>query len=250
MSVKHIGLLEALEADTPEKSIWMLFKVGREEHIAALQRGMLYMNSSAYFARREADERPGGRRDPDETVLARIRGGKHGEHFYKVELSIGEGANTKKFDVSESATITVEVPSPENTMLFCFSALCGDDTGRIPGERNGEIWIDPRFREFGSHVLIFRNGAELSRRISKAIQVTPNIYNSRYFQGSYGRVRYISEETNDRPLGLFMKKREIGDISDITDMIKLESLLKSPLKIRRRILKKIGDSWVEQQSEN
>jgi len=157
-------------------------------------------------------------------------------------------------------------------MIFCFSALADDETGRIPGESNGELWLDKRLLLFGSHILTIRNAPIFSARITDAISKTPYLYNSKYFQGGYGLVEYVDLEGFSGNIGLFRKGKEyswqrefrfclgvrnealnpdgafelhIGDISDITDLLPLEPFLQKPLTIKSRMVKKVGNEYVD-----
>ena len=138
----------------PNRNIWLLFKVGSIEHITAMQQGLLYMNSLEYFTNLENENSEALRGDLSESVLAQLCGGKAGKYYIKFMLNIGEGDEKKSFDVSENTTFNVIVPNPANVMVFCFSAIADDESGRIPGETNGELWLDKRFLEFGTHLLL------------------------------------------------------------------------------------------------
>lgn len=264
--------MSMFESYTPNRNMWLLFKVCYLEHMTAMQHGLLYMNSLAYFANLENEESGGLRGDPLEQILAQIHGGQAGKYFHKFTLSVGEGDNEKRFDVSNNTALTVQVPDPTNVMVFCFSALADDETGRIPGESNGELRLDRRLLEFGSHILIIRNAPAFSARINKVISNNPHLYSSKYFQGGYGLVEYVNLEHASGNIGLFRKAKryswqrefrfilgvrnealnttgafelQTSDISDITELIPLESFLKSPLKINRRVVKKVGNKYID-----
>jgi len=230
------------------------------------------MNSLAYFAKLENESEEGLRSDPLELVLGRIYGGPSGKYFNKIILTIGNGREAKKFDVSNNAVLTVGIPDPSNVMIFCFSALADDETGRIPGESNGELRLDKRLLGFGSHMLLIRNNPALSARITNAISKNPCLYSSKYFQGGYGLVEYVDLERTSGNIGLFRKDKkyswqhefrfclgvrnealnpvgafglQIGDISDITELLSLESILQKPFTINRRVVKKVGNEYVD-----
>ena len=186
----------------------MLFKVGSLERLTAMQHGLLYMNSLAYFAKLENELAGGLRGDPLEPILGQIYGGPAGKYFHKFTLRIGDGNEAKEFDVSNNAVLTVEVPDPANVMIFCFSSFADDETGRIPGESNGKLWMDKRLLGFGSHMLLIRNAPALSTRITNAISKNPHIYSSKYFQGGYGLIEYVDLERFSGNIGLFRKGEE------------------------------------------
>jgi hypothetical protein len=254
------------------RSFWLLFKVGSLERITALRKGLLYMNSTCYFAGIENEGAADLRGDPDEPVIARLRGGKFGSLHYTVKLHVGEGDDRKEFDVTRSGELNVQVPCPDNVMVFCLSALADDGTGRIPGERNGEFLLDPRFTQFGTHVLLIRSAPEFSARISEAIARTPHLYSSKYLQGGFGLVEYVDFPDRSGTYGLFRKaerfswQREfrlilgaraealnskgalelrVGDLTDITDLVPVTAFIERPLKITRSVVKKVGNEFVE-----
>jgi hypothetical protein len=272
MANQGVHPLSMFEPHAPNRNFWLLFKVGSLEHLTAMQHGLLYMNSLTYFAKLENELAGGLRGDPLESILGRIYGGPAGKYFIKFTLRIGGENEAKKFDISNNAVLTFEVPDPSNVMIFCFSALADDETGRIPGESNGELWLDKRFLWFGSHMLLIRNAPAFSARITDAISKNPYLYSSKYYQGGYGLVEYVDLEGFSGNIGLFRKGKEyswqqefrfclgvrnealnsfgafelqIGDISDITELLPLESILQKPFKIERRMVKKVGNEYVD-----
>jgi hypothetical protein len=264
--------MSMFEPYEPNRGAWLLFKVGSLEHLAAMQRGLLYMNSLAYFAKLEKESTGALRSDLLETILGRIYGGPTGKYFNKFILRIGDGNEAKEFDVSNNAVLTVAVPDPSHAMIFCFSALADEETGRMPGESNGELRLDERLLKFGSHMLLIRNAPALSARITDAISKHPYLYSSKYFQGGYGLVEYVDLERTSGNIGLFRKDKkyswqhefrfcfgvrdealntigafefQIDDISDITELLPLESILQRPFTIKRRAVKKVGNEYVD-----
>lgn len=264
--------MSMFESYAPNRNAWLLFKVGSLEHLTAMQHGLLYMNSLTYFAKLESESTGGLRGDSLEPIVGRIYGGPAGKYFNKFTLRIGDGDEAKEFDVSNNAVLTVEVPDPSNVMIFCFSALADDETGRIPGESNGELRLDKRLLGFGRHMLLIRNAPALSARITDAISKNPYLYSSKYFQGGYGLVEYVDLEYTSGNIGLFRKDKmyswqhefrfclgvrnealnsvgafefQIGDISDITELLPLESILQKPFTINRRVVKKVGNEYVD-----
>jgi len=256
----------------PNRNAWLLFKVGSIEHLSAMQHGLLYMNSFAYFAKVENEVSGSLRGDSLEPILGRIYGGLAGKYFNKFALRVGDGGEAKVVDVSNNAVLTVEAPDPANIMIFCFSAFADDKTGKIPGESNGELRLDKCLLGFGSHMLLIRDAGALSARINIAIRKNPYLYSSKYFQGGYGLVEYADLEHTSANIGLFRKDKryswqhefrfcfgvrnkglnsvgafefQIGDISDITELLPLESFLQKPFTISRRIVKKVGNKYVD-----
>jgi hypothetical protein len=261
---------------TPNRNAWLLFKVGSLEHLTAMQHGLLYMNSLTYFSKLENEASGSLRGDSLEPVLGRIYGGPAGKYFNKFSLRIQDGDKEQVFDVSDNAVLTVEIPDPANVMIFCFSAFADDETGKIPGETNGELRLDKRLLEFGSHMLLIRDAGAFSAQINNAIKKSPYLYGSKYFQGGYGLVEYVNLEHTSSHIGLFRKDKryswqhefrfcfgvrneglnsngafefQIGDISKITEILPLESVLQKPFSITRRVVKKFGNEYVDVASE-
>ena len=230
------------------------------------------MNSLAYFAKLESEASESLRGDSLEPILGRIYGGLVGKYFIKFMLRVGGGDKARVFDVSNKTVLSVEVPNPANIMIFCFSAFADDETGKIPGESNGELMLDKRLLEFGNHMLLIRSPGTLSARINDAIRKNPCLYSSKYLQGGYGLVEYADLERTSANIGLFRKDKkyswqhefrfcfgvrneglnslgafefQIGDISDITELLPLESILQKPFTISRRLVKKVGDEYVD-----
>jgi len=125
-------------------------------------------------------------------------------------------------------------------------------------------------------MLLIRNAPAFSARITDAISKTPYLYSSKYFQGGYGLVEYVELERFSGNMGLFRKGKEyswqrefrfcfgvrsealnpvgafefqIGDISDITVIRPLESILQKPFTIKRRMVKKVGNEYVDVEQE-
>lgn len=270
------GPMSIYEPYVPRREMWLLFRVASHEHITALRSGIMYMNSLAHFAGHAGESRDALRADPTEPLLARVQGGPDGPHIYKFTLRLPAENDVKEIDVSSNATLTIRVPNPNNVMIFSLGALADDENGKIPGEANGELWLDKSFLKFGTHMLLIRDAREFSSRISAGIQVHPHLYSSRYFQGGYGLVEYVDLSKRASNIGLFRKDKryswqrefrmilgardaglnshgalelEVGDLSDITQLIELEQFLKSPIKINRRLVRKDGDDYVEVVSE-
>ncbi len=254
----------------PERNPLLMFKASSMERLRAMQNGLLYMNSLSYFA--EVENEPSGslRGDPLEPVIGRVYGGKDGEKYYQFTLRYKKGDDEKVLDITEDAVLTVEIPKPSNVMIFCLSAIAFDPNWMMPGQFNH--MLDRRLLEFGSHALIIKNPGAFADRLNRAIKSNPYIYSSKYFQGGYGLVEYIDLEGASTYIGVFRKdsryswqrefrlcfgveskglndkgafELEIGDISDITSLVSLESLLGGPININSRIVKKVGNEYVE-----
>lgn len=238
-----------------------MFKVASYERLLEMQQGLLYMNSVAYFSMLEEVGPTALRKDPLEKMYAKFHAGTVNGYTGKIMLQIGDGEDRKTLDAGPAAVMSIEVPSPKNTMLFCMSALADDETGRMPNERDGKLYFDERFEEFGSHILVIRNASAFSERINKAIAVNDSIYGGAHFQGGCGLVQYVDLENRSGHIGLFRKEKsyswqqeyricfgvkelalnsrgafelQIGGISDISQIISLRSLIEKPIAISRK----------------
>ena len=247
-----------------------MFKISSVERLTAMQHGLLYMNSLSYFAKVENEPSKSLRGDPLEPVIGRVYGGKDGEKYHQFTLSYGKGDDAKVLEITQSAVLTVEIPKPSNVMIFCLSAIALDPKWMTLGEFNH--MLNRRLFELGSHALIITNPGAFADRLNRATKANRYIYGSEYFQGGYGLVEYMDLAGASTYIGVFRKDRryswqnefrlcfgveseglnaagafefQIGDISDITSLVPLESLLSGPIKINSHIVKKVGNECVE-----
>jgi hypothetical protein len=269
-------LLKRLTSARPSLRFWLLFKVSSRKNLLSMQRGLMYMNSLAYFAGLEGEQSDSLRGDPDEPVLLRTRG--MGDLDYNREFALAhcKAEDRHLFENCDDISVSVSMPSPKNVMVFCFSAFAPGPDDQVPGEVDGKLWLDPRFKQFGDHCLIVKDSLELSRRISEAMkEQKEGLFTSRDFQGGSGLVRYSDGAGNLETLGLFHKnsryvwQREfrfaigakddalnrkgalelrVGNIRDITDLMPLAHVLRKPIELRRYCgsveVKKVGDKYV------
>lgn len=261
-----------LEDRTPRRNPWLLFKVGHLDHLLALQQGLIYMNSLEYFSSLSGEEHIALRKDELEKVYARYKAGHVGDRVQVLEMSVSHGEHVKTMNLGDGAVMTIYFPRPSNVMLYCMSAFADDETGKIPGEVDGEIRLDERFLRFGSHLLLIRKANEFAKRLNSAIAKHPTIYNSEFFEGGYGLVDYLKLDEHSGNIGLFRKdliyswqnefricfgvmnetlnslgafELNIGDISDISQIIPVQTLINEPLELTRRIFKKDGDKYIQ-----
>jgi hypothetical protein len=138
--------------------------------------------------------------------------------------------------------------------------------------QNGSLKFSERFREFGTHVLRITNPSEFFRRFSQVIAAHPYLYGSPFFEGGYGQVDYVDFTHYNGPIGLFRKPVEyawqreyrlclgaeaealndrgglelnIGDLSDITQIIPVESFTTHPVTIIPRRYKIVDGKPVQ-----
>lgn len=260
------------EDRTPRRNPWLFFKVGCLDHLLALQKGLIYMNSLEYFSSLTSEEHAALRKDELEKVYARYKAGHVGDKVHVLGINVRDGANVKTMNLGDSAVMTIYFPRPSNVMLYCMSAFADDETGRIPGESDGEIRLDERFLNFGSHLLLINNAKEFSKRINAAIANQPHVYNSEYFEGGYGLVDYLKLDSHAGSIGLFRKdsiyawqnefricfgvkdeglnskgafELDIGNLADISQIIPVQSFIDEPLKISRRTFQRTGNEYTQ-----
>lgn len=252
--------MQAVPDRMPNKQCYMLFKAANLDRLHALQRGLLYMNSVDYFAKLEGEDGTALRRDELENVYLKLSSGIRGGVVSELALQVeGHG----EIVLNPETTMTLHLPRPQTIMLYCLGSLSARHDGQILGVENGMLQFSERFREFGTHVLRVTNHAEFSRRLSQAIASHPHLYNSPFFEGGYGQVDYIDFSNYSGPIGLFRKSIEyawqreyrlcfgaepealndrgalelnIGDLSDITQIITVESFTSNPITLIQRII--------------
>jgi hypothetical protein len=263
--------IEKLLQDKPPKTdFWLLFKVSSLNRLKQMQKGLLYMNSLEYFSSLKDEENLALRVDELEKVQGILRAGHTDKGFGKITVNLGDERGY--IDLGPHAFIKSEFPRPQNTMIFCMGALADGQNGIIPGEVDDTIIFDEKFLEFGSHLLLISKPMEFSNRINKAIENESGVFGSKHFHGSIGLVDYKPMHKYSGPIGIYTKdiayawqmefrlcfgfenhclnskgayELNIGDISDISDIVPVQALIDEPLKIKRRTFQKNGDIFQE-----
>lgn len=255
------------ETEPPRKDFWLLFKVASYERLVQMQKGLVYMNSLEYFSKLKGEESLALRADELEKVYGILRAGPNAAGYSTLSFKIGNG---EELDLGAEATLTAYFPQPKNTMLFCMGALADGQDGVIPGEVGDKIYFDDRFLMFGSHMLLISSPKEFSERMNKAINKETGILGSKLFHDGYGLVDYKPLDRYSGPIGLYTKDSKyswqmefrisfgvefqylnqngayelnIGDISDISQIIPVQALIDEPMRVQRRIYRKVGDSY-------
>jgi len=261
--------MQAVPDRIPNKQCWMLFKVANLDRLLALQRGLLYMNSVDYFAKLEGEAGAALRRDELENVYLKLNSGIRNGVVSELALQV-EGQD--EIVLSPETVLTLNLPRPETVMVYCLGSISPAPDGQIPGVQNGSLQFSERFREFGTHVLRITNLSEFFRRLSQVIAAHPHLYSSPFFEGGYGQVDYVDFTHYSGPIGLFRKpvkyawQREyrlclgaeaealndrgalelnIGDLSDITQIIPVESFTTHPVTIIPRSYKLVNGKPVQ-----
>lgn len=130
------------------------------------------MNSLDYFSNLKDEESIALRVDELEKVYGILRAGKNTEGYATLSIKIGE--SDVETDLGPAAILRADFPQPKNIMLFCMGALSENEDAVITGEVDGMLAFDPRFLEFGTHVLFITSAAEFGRRINIALAKEQN----------------------------------------------------------------------------
>jgi hypothetical protein len=261
--------MHAVPDRMPNKQSWMLFKVANLDRLQALQRGLLYMNSVDYFAKLEGEAGAALRRDELENVYLKLSSGIRDGVVSELALQV-EGHD--EIVLNPETIMSLHLPRPATVMVYCLGCVSAGHDGQIWGLDNGMLQFSEHFREFGTHVLRITNHAEFSRRLSQAVATHPHLYNSPFFESGYGQVDYVDLSDYSGPIGLFRKPIEyawqreyrlcfgaepealndrgalelnIGDLSDITQIITVESFTSNPMTLIQRSYRIIEGKHVQ-----
>lgn len=256
-----------LDTTPPRKDFWLLFKVASYERLVQMQKGLLYMNSIEYFSSLKDKEPIALRVDKSEKVYGVLKADSNSIGYSTLSLKL---ENNEELDLGSEAILTAHFPKPQNTMLFCMGALAEGQDGVIQGEVDDKIYFNKKFLEFGSHLLLISNPKEFSDRVNRAIDNEPETFGSKLFHDGYGLVDYKPLENHSGPIGLYVKDSKyswqmefrisfgvndnclnqngayelnIGDITDISQIIPVQVLIDEPFNIKRRTFRKIGEDY-------
>ncbi|GLO24211.1 hypothetical protein PPUJ21368_20390 [Pseudomonas putida] len=222
----------------------------------------MYMNSVNYFSQMKGEEATALRRDILEknylSLKSTLNGKQVGEFFAVID--------GKEVSLGSEAVMNVDLPSPSNIFIFCMAALADGLDGRIPGEHAGQVTLSHRFAELGDHVLLIKDHGEFSKRLNAAILAHPYLYSSPFFEGGHGQVDYVDMKNHNGIVGLFRKdieyawqreyriclgcssealnadgalELEIGDLSDITDIVPVEHFAAQTIRLKRGVFEKV-----------
>lgn len=255
------------EDEPPSKNYWLMFKVASYERLLQMQSGVLYMNSLDYFSTLDGEDSIALRKDEWERIYGILRAGPNEFGYSTLTIKFGDG---EEIDLGPKAVLTAILPRPKNYMIFCMGSLVDGPDGIIPGEAEGKLHFDPRFLEFGSHILLIANATKFSERINAVIARERGLFSTKFFHDGHGLVSYKDLANYSGPIGVYTKdlryswqrelriclgvedvrlndrgayEMKIGDISDISDIIPLQALLDEPLTVNRRMFTKVGDDF-------
>lgn len=245
--------LDILKNDRPQlKQYWVLMKVAPLERLIQMQKGLLYMNSLDYFSNLKGEDSLKVRSDKIESIYAQFETGiPKGGH--RIEMSFGH-PHFGSIDIPRGTKISVNVPASKNVFLYCMTCIA--DSNLI----NDTYYMDRRMAKFGTHTLIINNSSEFFARYTKAINDNPGIHFHEHMDGGCGLIDYIKLSKHSGKIGLFIKDKtyawqkeyrfvlgakdealnssgalelNIGDISDITTIVKTKDFINQPVKAKR-----------------
>jgi hypothetical protein len=242
----------------PVKRYWLLMKVAPLERLQQMQRGLLYMNSIDYFSNLKGEEGAKVRSDELESIYAQFQTGiVNNNHRIEIAFSHSSFGN---FDLPQGTIVSMAVPSPRNTFVFCMTCIGEDKKGNISHLIGDKYHMDRRMEKFGSHTLIINNSAKFFERYSDAINRTDGFFVHDYMDGGCGIMDYKKISKHKGKIGLFIKDKQydwqreyrfvlgaketllnesgalelnIGDISDISQIIETKRLIDEPITVTR-----------------
>lgn len=235
-------------------------KVAPLERLQQMQSGLLYMNSIDYFSSLKGEEGTKVRSDELESIYAQFQTGVvHNNRRVEITLShpsIGD------FNLPKGTAVSMGVPSPQNTFIFCMTCICEDSHGNIRHLIGNKYHVDRRMKKFGSHTLIINQPAKFFERYSDAINRIDGYFVNSYMDGGCGVVDYKNLSKHKGKIGLFIKDKkydwqreyrfvlgakesllntsgalelDIGDISDISSIVETKRLIEEPMTVTRGI---------------
>lgn len=225
---------------------WMvLLKLGQREHLDMVRRGLLYMNSLAFF--RALEEADPARGDAYEGTDSIIQPCDIGEFTFDPNIPGQERICVAPSDLAGPVRIALWQTSACN--IFCMFAVNKPIDGPI---------FPKSYRWFGDSFLLFTNTQEfLSRVVATAkrqgLQCEARLveyYDANRYSGRIGRFHKPSRYGHQREYRIVLEtgvegpfRFEIGDLTDITsEVIPLDSA-DDVLRFRTEDARAAGLHW-------
>ncbi|HIF9206409.1 TPA: hypothetical protein ACX6QK_003799 [Photobacterium damselae] len=244
----------------PVKRYWLLMKVAPLERLQQMQKGLIYMNSIDYFSNLKGEDGAKVRSDELESTFAQFQTGVV-RNNHRVEITLNH-PSFGEIDLPKGTNVSMGVPSPKNTFIFCMTCVGEDNKGNIRHLKGNKYHMDRRMKKFGSHTLVINQPAKFFERYSDAINRVDGFFINDYMDGGCGIVDYKKLSKHKGKIGLFIKDKhydwqreyrfvlgannsllnasgalelDIGDISDISSIIETKRLIEEPMTITRGI---------------
>ena len=213
--------------------IYRLIKFSSEEFTNDLYKnGTVFLNTFEYF---QSQENNNYRGDPDEATI-HIKNFDNPENYTIEFTDTKTGESFKK--IPGDLQFGYKNLTPGN--LYCMSCI------RLSDFENNEFKIDSKLKEFGSHALLINNPNIFMKRLENEIKKLKSEFKA-------NAVSYYDKWKHNGPLTLFHKSTEyayqneyrilvpnktinpikfkLGDLSDISEIVKTEDILDITFKI-------------------
>jgi hypothetical protein len=222
----------------------LLLKLGQKEHLETLGKGLLYMNSLAYFTSLEADPARG---DPYEGTDSVIQPCDIGEFIIDPQIPGFEKICVAPTDLAGPVRIALQRTSSCN--IFCLFAINKPIEGPI---------FPKSYQWFGDSFLLFTHTQEFLSRVMAAakrqgLKVEGRLveyYDEIKYSGATGRFRKPSIYSHQCEYRIVLEtglqgpfRFEIGDLRDITSEVFPLDSADQILKFRPADAEAAGLSW-------
>ena len=224
----------------------ILLKLGQKEHLEMLRKGLLHMNSLAYFTKLESDAARG---DPYEGTDAILQPCDIGEFLFDPHLPGMEPFHVNGAPDGLVGPVRFTLHRTSSCNIFCMFAVSKPVVGPVFSKKHE--WP-------GDHFLLFTNTQEFFNRVVVAAKNhvlrvegrAVEYYDGTKYSGQTGRFRkrsvfsyqceyrIVVEPGVDGPFPF-----EIGDLSDITSEVISRDLADDVLKFSPEDAVEAGLSW-------
>ncbi len=222
----------------------VLLKLGQREHMEMLRKGLLYMNSLAFFRSSEADP---ARLDPYEGTDSMIQPCHIRELTFDPQIPGWEKIRVAPSELAGPVRIALQQTSACN--IFCMFAVNRPTDGPI---------FPKSYKWFGDSFLLFTNTPEFLSRVAAAAKrqglkgkcQLVEYYDETKYSGKIGRFHKRSIYSHESEYRIALEaggqgpfRFEVGDLHDITaEVFPLDSA-DDVLKFRPEDAKAAGLSW-------
>jgi hypothetical protein len=222
----------------------LLLKLGQREHLEMLRKGLLYMNSLAFFTSLDADPARG---DPYEGTDSIIQPCDIGEFIIDPRIPGFEKISVAPSDLEGPVRIALQRTCSCN--IFCMFAI----------HRPIEGPIFPRsYQWFGDSFLLFTHTQEFLLRVIAAARRQGlkgegrlvRYYDAMKYSGKTGRFRKPSIYSQQSEFRIALEtgidgpfRFEIGDLRDITSEVFPLDIAEDVLKFRPQDAEAAGLHW-------
>ena len=223
----------------------LLLKLGQREHLEMLRKGLLYMNSLAFFNSLEADQARGDRREGTDYAY------QPGDCEFVLDPGIPGSEKIRVSEASGLAGVRIWTQRTSSCNIFCMFAVTNPIEGSLFPKSH------PWF-EFGDSFLIFTQTQEFLSRVEAAAKHQGlkgecrlvQYYDEDKYSGEIGRFRKSSIFSYQREYRIALEtgiggpfRFEIGDLSDITSDILALDAADHVLKLRPGGFEAAGLIW-------